>query len=877
MAPPRRVAKSSVWNGIAVGAYVQALIPGSVWQPREFSDDGGVNVNIHALASDFRHAVRVLRLNPGFATIALLSLALGIGANTAIFQLLDAVLLRMLPVQNPQSLIEVRVQSPKGGFSGSFVNGHAELTTKQWDALRERQQAFSSLFAWAPDMFNLSPGGEVRNGTGLWVSGNYFSALGIQPALGRLIGDADDHRGCGVPGAVISYAFWQREYHGDPTVIGRTITLNTNPAQIIGVAGAGFYGLVVGSSFDVALPICGAAAIYGERSPLDRDYVWWLSAMGRLKPGVSEAQALAQLNAIAPALFHDTLPGSFQGERAEQYLNYRLKLLPAGTGVSSLREDYSSPLWLLLGIAGLVLLIACANLANLMLARATAREKEFAVRLAMGASRWLIARQSLTESLLLAVIGAGLGVVVAHWLSRFLVSFLTTADNGLFIDLQPDWRLFAFATGGALLTCVLFGLAPAIRATRIAPQSAMKAGARGVAGVHERFGFRRGLVAAQIAMSLVLLVAALLLTRTLRNVMTVETGFRDTGVLVADLDFSTLHVPPANRLIYKQQLLDRVRALPGVDSAAEAAIVPVGGNSMNDEVWISGTERSKAKVSLFNYVSPDYFTTLGTSVLTGRDFKNTDTAAGPKVAIVNQEFARSLTGGTNPVGGSFRREATSLEPELDFQIVGMVANTKYISLRDDPRPIVYLPAAQQPRQGQDLQLVVHSNLPFSNLTANIRSLASDVSPRVAITFQSFPTMLRDSMLQERLMATLSAFFGALAIVLATVGLYGVISYMVIRRTNEIGIRMALGANRSGILSMILREAGLLLSAGVGVGIVMSLVGARAAKSLLYGLTPYDPLTLLAAIALIAVITIAASSFPAQRASKLNPMIALREE
>jgi predicted permease len=834
-------------------------------------------MGIDSLGSDLRHAVRVLRLNPGFASIALLSLALGIGANTAIFQLLDAVLLRMLPVQNPQTLLEVRVQPSKGGRSGNFINGHAQLTTKQWDALRERQQVFSSLFAWAPDTFNLSPGGEVRNGTGLWVSGNYFSALGIQPALGRLISDADDHRGCGVPGAVISYPFWQHEYKGDQSIVGRTITLNRKPVQIIGVSGAGFHGLVVGSSFDVALPICGMAAIGGEYNPLTQDYTWWLTAMGRLKTGVSESQALAQLNAMAPSLFHDTLPTSFKGQRAEQYLSFHLKLLPAGTGVSNLREDYSSPLWLLLGIAGLVLLIACANLANLMLARATAREKEFAVRLAMGASRAVIARQLLVESLILAVLGAGLGLVVAQWLSRFLVSFLTTADNGLFLNLQPDWRLLAFAAGVALLTCVLFGLAPAIRAMRIAPQAAMKAGARGVAGVHERFGFRRGLVAAQIAMSLALLVGALLLARTLRNVMTVQAGFRETGILVADLDFSNLHLPEANRLVYKQQLLDRVRALPGVDSAAQAAVVPVGGSSINDEVWMSGTERTKSKTSLFNYIGPDFFTTLGTPLIVGRDFNNNDTAAAPKVAIVNQEFARALIGGANPIGRSFRREATSLEPELDFQIVGMVENTKYISLRDDPQPIIYLPVAQQPRQGEDLQVVVHSNLPYSNLTASVRSLALDVDPGIAITFQNFQTMLRDSLLQERLMATLSGFFGALAIVLATVGLYGVISYMVIRRTNEIGIRMALGANRAGILSMILREAAWLLGIGVGAGIVLSLAGARAAKSLLYGLTPYDPFTLAEGIALIVLIAIAASSLPAQRASKLNPMVALREE
>jgi putative ABC transport system permease protein len=347
--------------------------------------------------------------------------------------------------------------------------------------------------------------------------------------------------------------------------------------------------------------------------------------------------------------------------------------------------------------------------------------------------------------------------------------------------------------------------------------------------------------------------------------MTVQAGFRETGVLVADLDFSSLHVPQANRLLYKQQLLNRIRALPGVDSAAEAAVVPVGGSSVNDEVWMSGTERTKSKTSLFNYVSPDFFTTLGTAVLAGRDFNPNDTTGGPKVAIVNQEFARELTAGANPVGRSFRREATSVEPELDFQIVGMVEDTKYISLRDDPSPIAYLPDAQQPRQGEDLQVVVHSNLPYSNLTASVRSLASDASPLIAIAFQNFHTMIRDSLLQERLMATLSGFFGGLAVILAIVGLYGVISYMVVRRTNEIGIRM------------ILREAGWLLSVGVGVGIVLSLAGARSAKSLLYGLTPYDPLTLIAAIALIAIVAVAASSLPAQRASKLNPMVALREE
>jgi predicted permease len=369
----------------------------------------------------------------------------------------------------------------------------------------------------------------------------------------------------------------------------------------------------------------------------------------------------------------------------------------------------------------------------------------------------------------------------------------------------------------------------------------------------------------------------MLFTRTLRNLTTVQAGFQQSGILVADLDFSALNVPKANRLEYKRQILERIRELPGVDSAAEAAVVPVSGNGINDQVWMTGGDKSKQKVSWFNYVTPDYFKTMGTPLLAGRDFNQTDSPTAAKVAIVNEEFARQLTGGENPVGKSFRREATSVEPELDFQIVGLVTTTKYEGLRDDPSPIVYLPVMQLPQQGTDAQVVVHSSASFSDLTARIRSLAADLNPRLALSFQNFQTMIRDSLLQERLMATLSGFFGVLAALLATVGLYGVISYMVVRRTSEIGIRMALGADRSGILAMILREAGAVLGVGLVTGIVLSIAGAHTAKALLYGLKSYDPVTLAGAILLLAIVAIFASSIPAQRASKLDPMVALREE
>src|SRR5947209_2035269 len=833
-------------------------------------------MSVETMWQDFRHALRLLRLNPGFAFVALLSLALGIGANTAIFQLLDAVRLRMLPVHNPKELAEVRVDS-KNGRSGSFINNNPQLTSAQWEQLRAHQQAFSGIFAWARDSFNLARGGEVRNATGLWVSGNFFSVLGVQPVLGRLLTSADDQRGCGLPGAVISYPFWQREFGGDPTAIGRKVSINSHPVEIVGITPASFYGLEVGRSFDVAVPICGQAALSGESSPLDVPYIWWLTAMGRLKPGWSIAQATAQLNTFAPALFRETLPPTFKGERAEHYLAFKFKILPAANGVSQLREDYSTPLWLLLGIAGLVLLIACANLANLMLARASAREREIAVRLAVGASRARIIRQLLAESMLIAILGAALGLGVAQWLSRFLVTFLSTEGRTLFVDLQPDWPVLAFTAAVATLTCILFGLAPALGATRISPQAAMKAGSRGLTAGRERFGLRQLLVVSQVAMSLVLLFGALLFVRTLRNLMTVEAGFRQGGILVTDLDYSQLNIPMQSRLEYKRQILDRIRALPGIDAAAATAIVPISGNGMNDEVWVSGTERSKGKTTWLNVVSSEYFKTLGTPLLAGRDFNESDTATSPKVAIVNETFAKQLGLGANPLGKMFRREATSREPELDFQIVGLVKDTKYLELREDFVPIAYMPVAQSPRQDSDIQLVLRSSPPFSDPNGRVKAAAAELNPAINITFQNFKTVIGDSLLQERLMATLSGFFGFLAALLATVGLYGVISYMVIRRTNEIGIRMALGADRSGILKMILREAGGLLMIGVAAGALLSVIGARTATALLYGLKSYDPLTLSAAIALLVTVAAFASSLPAQRASQLDPMVALREE
>ena len=443
---------------------------------------------------DLRYGARLLRLNPGFTVVAILSLALGVGANTAIFQLLDAVRLRTLPVRNPEQLVEVRIADTPGGRTGQFFGRFPRLTNPLWEQVRDRQEAFSSIFAWSPTTFNLTTGGEAREAQALWVSGDFFKTLGVAPLVGRVLTGEDDRRGCSAPGAVISYAFWQREYGGNPSAIGSPLTLDGHAYDVVGVTPASFFGVDVGRTFDVAVPLCAEPLARGERSGLDKPDVWFLSAFGRLRPDWTLERANAQLVAISAPIFKATLPPRYRPEDAQSYMNFKLAAYPSGTGVSSLRRNYESPLWLLLATSGLVLLIACANLANLMLARATAREREVAVRLAIGASRGRIVRQMVAESLLIAAIGAASGAVLAQWLSQFLVDLLTTENNRIFVALGIDWRIFGFTAALAVITCLVFGLMPAVRATRTQPVVAMKAGSRGSSDTRERFGLRRALV-----------------------------------------------------------------------------------------------------------------------------------------------------------------------------------------------------------------------------------------------------------------------------------------------------------------------------------------------------------------------------------------------
>jgi putative ABC transport system permease protein len=822
---------------------------------------------------DVRLGLRLLRMSPGFAMVVILSLALGIGANTAIFELLDAVLLRTLPVAAPQQLAEIRELHE--GRIGDTVAPQNEFSSAIWQQLEKQQQGFSDISAWSSERFDLGNGGEARYVDGIWVGGSFFRVLQIDPVLGRLISPSDDYRGCGVQGVVISYGFWQREYGGRADTLGSKLSLNGKPFQIIGVTPASFSGLEVGRNFDVALPLCSEPVVQGERPWTDSPITWWLAAIGRLKPGSNFERASAQLAAIAPGIFAATMPSEFDKAAREKYLLFSFRALPAATGVSDLRREYETPLFVLLAISGLVLLIACANLANLMLARASARQREMALRVALGASPTRLIRQMLIESLLLATIGAGLGILLAQALSRGLVAFISSSGDTVFLSLAMDLRVLAFTMGLAVFTCLFFAVAPALQAGRSDPGSMMKGSGRGMTMGREGFLVRRGLVICQVALSLVLLVGALLFARTFRNLVTLNPGFQQDNLLVADFDFSNLKLPAERRLAYKRELLASIRSTAGVGTAAETAIVPMSGNGWNGFIDIPETGIARKLVD-FNLVSSGYFRTIEAPLLAGRDFNENDTLISPLVAIVNEKFAQSFFGGADPVGRTFRRKPEG-KPDKVYQIVGLVRNTKYRDLRESFSPIVFITENQDQNPEADSTFLIRSSEGSALLIGALKDTAQRLSPEIVLNFSVFRTSVLQKLMRERLMATLSGFYGALAAVLATVGLYGIISYIAVRRKNEIGIRMAMGASKRNILTMILREGLGLVGIGLVIGTILAVIGGRAAGAMLFGVKPADPMTLVVAIGGLTLVAVAASLLPAVRATAVHPMQVLREE
>ena len=819
---------------------------------------------LETLLQDVRFGLRVLVANPGFALVAVASLTLGIGANAAIFQLLDAVRLRTLPIPNPGELAEVRIVGGNGGMG--INNGrYPQLTRPLWQELRADHEPFSGIFAWAADGANVGSGEDRHWQRALWVSGEAFSVLGVSPWRGRLLGP-EDEGGCPATRAVVSFPFWQTEMGGRELTAHTTLLIEGEPVQIIGVTPPQFFGLAVGDSFDIAQPFC------QPKEELRRD-AFDIAVMGRLRPGWTLPRASSWLAAISPGLFQATAPTRRTERSIETYKRFRLAAYPASHGVSRLREEYDASLYLLLGLTGLVLLIACANLANLMLARASARAHEMAVRRALGASRTRLLRQLLVESGVLAAGGAALGIGLSQGLSRVLVWSLSTESNTVYLPMATDWRVLVFTTLAATLAVMVFGVAPALSASHAEPAGAMKTSGRGLAGGRRRYSLQRAMVVSQIAVSLVLLVGALLFVRSFNKLMTFDPGMREAGISVAILTFQHSPVARDRYPEFARQLLTEVRAVPGVLGAATTSNIPLLGGSWTHTIHL-GTAEGDSK---FTWVSPGYFPTMGIPVIMGRDLDEHDSATSERVVVVNKTFVRRFLGNANPLGKALRTEQEPDYPSTVYNIVGVIPDTQYSDLRGETPPMAFAPASQYPAQDSWTLMMIHSDLPPASIMAAVRREIALRHPEIVTSEGDFQAWIHEGLVRERLMATLSGLFGLVAALLAMAGLYGVVSYLVARRRNEIGIRLALGAHRAQVVGMVMREAGSLVLRGVLIGVALSLLAGRWAGSLLFHLKPYDPLTLGAAAALLAAVAAVASLLPARRAARTDPMVALRYE
>ena len=829
------------------------------------------------LAQDIRYSLRSLAKTPTFTIVALLSLGLGIGANTAIFSLIDQALLRSLPVQNPSQLVLLSANGPRSGNIDTSYGDQYTFSYPMYRDFRDRNRVFSGVLARFPISFSFTSQDQTERVYGDLVSGNYFEVLGVQAAVGRTLWPEDD----GLPGAhavvVLSHSFWQRRFGADQAVLNQNVTLNGHRMTIVGVTRKGFHGVGTGEAPEVFVPMAMRADMSPGRADLENRRSMWLNIFARLKPGVSPQQAETAMNVFWRPLLEEeakALPARVSQATRKRFQERHITLLPGGKGISSAPPGFSAAMLVLMGMVGVLLLIACANVANLLIARASARQKETGIRLALGASRFRIVRQLLVESLLLAMGGGTLGILAATWTGDLLLGFLPEDPTSAGLSAHTDLRVLLFAVALSLLTGLLFGLLPALQSTRPDLANNLKGQASTGMGGLSHARLRKTLVAAQVALSLVLLVTAGLFARSLWNVKNIDTGF-PTDHLIS---FSVAPVLNGYTQPAMQALLERMRhslaSLPGV-RAVSLAQEPVLSGDIDIEAFdLAGYQaREDENMSVnVNMVGPGYFATMGIPLLAGRDFTDGDTPAAPLVAIINEAMAQKYFGHENPLGRRLRFRKSSGE----IQIAGVVRNAKYTGLREEKLAFVYFPYAQQTANHATFYCRTTQD-PLATVSA-LRQAIHGVDPNLPIFgVKTLTGQIDESIFTDRLVAALSVMFGVLATILAAVGLYGVMAYMVIGRTREIGIRVALGADRNRVLRLVLREAALLVGGGIMVALLASIGVGRLIDSQLFGVTGHDPLVLGAATAVLAAVALFASYLPALRATRVNPLIALRYE
>jgi predicted permease len=850
---------------------------------------------LETLLQDFSFGWRMLRKNPGFTVVAVLTLALGIGANTAIFNVLDAVLLRSLPVAAPQQLVLLTDPDSHGREFGAESGNRSLLTYVEFAYLRDHNDVFSGIFAADSQLPRLqvslgesaSADSAPQETAGVkLVSGGYFSTLGVRAAAGRLFTtDVDRARGAN-PVAVISYSFWRDRLGLDPSILGKTIRIRQTALEIVGVAQAGFFGETVGESCDVWVPITMQDVVYPGRDllspapPLGNQFVW-LQVMARLKPGMTIKQANAGINVVFKQWLESSLGSAGTPQERREYFDQQINLQSGGRGISTVHHYFADPLKVLMGLVVLVLLIACANVANLQLARGTARRREFAVRMAIGAGRSRLVRQLLVESLLLAFLGAAASVLLSLWADGMLLRMVSSAsfDSGLIqLSLRPDARMLGFILAVAVFTAILFGVIPALHATRqeVSPTLKSPSGLAGEGG--RRWSAGRILVIGQVAVSIILLVAAGLFVHSLSKLSEVTLGYNRKNLLVFRVDSALGGYKGPAVIRFYEDLLAKFQAIPGVRAATVSSDGLFQGSESADPIQVEGytPEAGQSMHSRMDHVGPGYFSAVGIPLLLGRDIGVQDSGSGPRAAVINQAFASKYLSHQNPLGKHVRDTFPGNPGEA--VIVGVVGNSKLNSLRESDNPRIYFPFFNPVWEHTAASFEIRTLGDPSTVSGTIRKIVGDAnSSLLPIKIETMSSLVDHSLGNDQFIMKLSGAFGSLALLLAGVGLYGVMAYTIARRTRDIGIRMALGAQPRQVLRQVLSETIVMVLLGVAFGVPIAMGATRYIKSLLFGLGSVDPLVLVLASMLMMFVAALAGSLPALRASRVDPMVALRHE
>ena len=852
------------------------------------------------LLQDIRYALRMLLKSPGFTVVAVLTLALGIGANTAIFSVLDSVLLRSLPVSHPEELALLSDPDAHGSDFGGEGGERSLLAYSEFQYLRDHNEVFSKIFAADSQLpeVDITIGNSSSNpGAGApkettrvrLVTGDYFSTLGVNPAAGRFFTPEVDRVRGGSPVAVISYTFWKQRLALDPSALGQTIQIRNASFQIVGVTPPGFFGETVGEAPGVWVPITMQDAIYPGPDLLSpspegilNQHIW-LQVIGRLKPGMSIAQANASMNVVFKRLVESLVGPGISAEQRHDFLDQRLKVQSAVRGASTLQGSFGEPLEFLMALVGLVLLIACANVANLLLARGEARQKEFVLRLAIGADRFRLVRQLLTESFLLAILGAGIGMVLAFWADSLLLRMVGGVANGpaaVQLNLHPDARVLAFTALVTLLTAVLFGLFPSLQATCLDLSTRMKSTGSTPAGesLGRRLPLNKTLVVAQVSFSLVLLIAAGLFVHSLSKLGRVSLGYNQENLLLFRVNAAAGGYKGAAVTRLYEDLLSRISTVPGLRGVTVSHNGVFSHQESGDPIAVEGyTPKSGEEMdSRIDHVGPAYFSTMGIPILLGREIGAQDRAEGLRPAVVNETFAHRFFPNTNPIGKHIR-DTYPGNPGNSI-VVGVAADAKYNSLREKTPPRFYVPLFNPMWEQSSAVYEVRTFADTRSVAAALRSAVEQVGPSLPpISIHSMSGLVSDTLETDRFIEQLSGAFGLLAILLASVGLYGVMAYIVARRTRDIGIRMALGARPADVLWQVLRESLVVVLIGIAIGVPAALAGTHVVRSMIFGLGFADPMVIVSAVVLFAVVAALASFFPAYRASRVDPMVALRYE